>query len=117
MLAGKKSPIRGAFLSKLGDRPTLRLTTGGEGCKQVPFQTPGELELELDWFKDPTVWQIDLGGSLIGHRSDQTFDKKKLTIAPTPPVAGDITLKGDIKIDGYPVQLDGKVTAIECPKT
>ena len=71
----------------------------------MPFAPPGELEITLAWFKaGPEVGQINLGGSLIGNGAsgDQTFDKKKLTVTPAPPVAGDITLKGDIVVSKYP---------------
>ena len=118
-VAGKKLPIRGAFLSQIGDWPELRLTTGSEGCTQVAFAPPGELEITLTWMTagKPTVGQVTLGGSVIGNiGGDQTFDKAKLVVTPGPPQAGEVTLHGDIKANGYPVKLDGKVTVVACPK-
>ncbi len=117
-IAGVKLPIRGAFLSKIGDWPELKLTTGREGCKQVPYATPGDFEITLTWFKPaPTVSQIQLGGVRLGQvTADQTFDKAKLVVTPGPPAAGEVTLAGDLKVAGYAVKLDGKVTAVECPK-
>ena len=117
-IAGVKRPIRGAFLSKIGDRPELKLTTGAEGCKQVPFETPGDFAVTLTWFKPlPAVSQIELGGARLGQvMADQTFDKAKLVVKPGPPVAGEVSLAGEVKAAGYTVKLDGKVTVVECAK-
>ena len=117
-IAGKKLPIRGAQLSKVGSWPQLSLTTGAEGCKQVPFARDGDLSLELTWMKegDPSPGQVTLGGAMMKRVMDQRFDKKKLTVKPAPPVAGDVEIEGDIVVGGYPVKIDGKVTAVECPK-
>jgi hypothetical protein len=117
-VAGKKLAIRGARLSKVGDWPQLTLTTGAEGCKSVAFAREGDLKVELTWMKkdDPAPKQVSLGGAILKQTSDQRFDPKKLTIKPAPPVAGEIEIKADIVVGGYPVKLDGKVTAVECPK-
>lgn len=117
-IAGVKLPIRGAFLSKIGDWPELKLTTGAETCKSVPYATPGDFEMTLTWFKPaPAVGQIQLGGVRLGQVSaDQTFDKAKLVVTPGPAVTGEVTLAGEVKVAGYAVKLEGKVTAVECPK-
>lgn len=117
-IAGKKLAIRGARLTKVGDWPQLSLTTGGEACKPAAGAVEGELRVELTWMKkdDPVPGQITLGGSIMKPVMDQRFDRKKLSIKPAPPVAGEVEIKGDIVAGGYPVKLDGKVTVVECPK-
>jgi hypothetical protein len=117
-VAGKKLPIRGARLSMVGTWPQLELTTGGESCKHVPHEQESELRITLTWFDKakPEVSQVSLAGTRIKNVMDQTYDKKKITVKPTPPLAGEITLKADIKVMEYPVKLDGKVTAVACPK-
>jgi hypothetical protein len=118
-IAGKKLPIRFAKLDLSRDWPSLDLYTGGEACTQVPYARDSEFHVSLTWFgKDRTdVSQVSIGGSLLGDAIDQTFDKKKLTVTPMPLAPGELTIKGDITVNKYPVRLDGKVTAVVCPKT
>jgi hypothetical protein len=117
-IAGKKLPIRGARIDKIGDWPQLVLTTGGEGCKQVAYQRDGDFRVELTWMKpnDPSVSQVSLGGLLLKQASDQTFDKKQLTVKPAPLAPGELEIKADIVVMKYPVKIEGKVTAVACPK-
>jgi hypothetical protein len=117
-VAGKKLAVRGASLSTVGDWPQLTLTTGGDACSGGSAAT-GEMHVELTWFDKakPEVSQVSLGGSLLPQAIDQTYDKKKIKVTPAPPTAaGDVTLDADIKVNGYPVKLAGKVTATVCPK-
>lgn len=114
-VAGVKLPVRGARFGLSGGTRSLELFTGGEGCKQVAFQAPSELEVRFVWFDDkPEVRQLDLDGSLVGPHADQTFDKKKVSVSPNPTAAGEFTVNVDAKIMGYPVKVTGKVTAVEC---
>lgn len=117
-IAGKKLPVRGARVSAVGDWPQLELTTGGESCQQVPHQQDSELRVTLTWFKKdkPEVSQVSLAGTKIKNVMDQTYDKKKIVVKPAPPVPGPIELHADIKVMEYPVKIDGKVTAVACPK-
>ncbi len=117
-IAGKKLPIRFAKLDTSRDWPSLALYTGGEACKQVPFSSSSELRVSLTWFDKakPEVSQATIGGTLLGDASDQTFDKKKLTVTPMPLAPGELELAGDIVVSGFPVKLAGKVTAVVCPK-
>ena len=117
-VAGKKLPVRGARLSMVGSWPQLELTTGGESCKHVPHEQDSELRITLTWFDKakPEVSQVSLAGTRVKNLMDQTYDKKKITVKPTPPVAGELALHADIKVMEYPVKLDGKVTAVACPK-
>jgi hypothetical protein len=118
-IAGKKLPIRFAKLDISRDWPSLDLYTGGEACKQVPFAQDSELHVSLTWFDKakPDVSQIAISGSILNDAADQTFDKKKLTVTPMPLAPGELEIKGDVTVNGYPVKLDGKVTAVVCPKT
>jgi hypothetical protein len=115
-LAGVTLPIRGAQFSTLGSFRSLDLYTGAEGCKQVAFQTPSDLHVRLTWFHDgdPKVGQIDLDGTLVAPRADQTYDKTKVTVTPTPTAAGEFALAADVKVSGFPLKLSGKVTAVDC---
>lgn len=116
-IAGKKLAVRGASLSTVGDWPQLVLTTGGDACSGNA--ATGEMRVELTWFDKakPAVSQVSLGGSLLPAAIDQTYDKKKITVTPAPPTApGDVTLEANIQVNGYPVKLAGKVTAVVCPK-
>jgi hypothetical protein len=117
-IAGKKLAVRSAVYSMVGDWPSLELRTGGESCANKAYEVPSEFRISLTWFKkdDPAVSQVSLGGGLLPNQSDQTFDKKKLTVKPVPSGAGPVELHGDIKVMDYPVKLDGKVTAVVCPK-
>lgn len=117
-IAGKKLPIRFAKLDVSGNWPSLDLYTGGEACKHVPFAQDSEMRVSLTWFDKtkPEVSQVSIGGSILNDAADQTFDKKKLTITPMPLAPGELAIKGDITVTGYPVKLDGKVTAVVCPK-
>jgi hypothetical protein len=113
-IAGKKLPIRGAQISSNLGWVHLKLTTGGETCKSSSNR--GDLSVEISWKDkaDKEPFQVTLGGNLVPMSSDQTFDKKKLTVKPTPVVPGDIEIAGDITVMKYPVKLAGKVTAVEC---
>jgi hypothetical protein len=117
-IAGKKLPVRGARVSAVGDWPQLELTTGGEGCQQVPHQQDSALRVTLTWFKKdkPEVSQVSLAGTAIKNVMDQTYDKKKVVVKPAPAVAGPVEVHADIKVMEYPVKIDGKVTAVACPK-
>ncbi|MGZ3456528.1 MAG: hypothetical protein ACXVEF_43385 [Polyangiales bacterium] len=117
-VAGKKLPVRFARWSTQGDTRSLELFTGSEACKQVPFSPPSELRVRFVWFKpnEPKVSQMDASGSLVAQASDQTFDQKKVTFKPMPNGPGDTELHADVKLSGYPVKVDGKVTVTECPK-
>ena len=116
-IAGKKLAVRGAQLRKVGDWPELQLTTGGETCERKSGEQSGEFTVSFTWFKpEAPVSQVSLGGTLLPNKMDQTFDKKKLVVKPAPPAAGEVEIHGDIKVMDYPVKIDGKVTAVECPK-
>jgi hypothetical protein len=117
-IAGKKLAVRGATYSMVGDWPSLELTTGGETCEHKMYEAASDFRISLTWFKkdDPNVSQVSLGGQLLPNKMDQTFDKKKLTVKPVPSGPGEVELHGDIKVMDYPVKLDGKVTAVVCPK-
>ncbi len=117
-IAGKKLAVRGAVFSMVGDWPSLELTTGGETCDHKAYEAPSDFRVSLTWFKkdDPNVSQVSLGGQLLPNKMDQTFDKKKLTVKPVPSGPGQVELHGDIKVMDYPVKLEGKVTAVVCPK-
>jgi len=117
-IAGKKLPIRFAKLDTSRDWPSLELYTGGEACKQVAFTPSSELRVYLTWFDKakPEVSQVTIGGSILGDAADQTFDKKKLTVTPMPLAPGELEIAGDIVVNGFPVKLAGKVTAVVCPK-
>lgn len=112
-VAGKKLPVRGAQISTTGGWLHLKLTTGPETCKSW---SGGEMSVEISWKDkaDKEPFQVSLGGSLLKQSADQTFDKKKLTVKPTPIAPGEIEIAGDITVMKYPVKLAGKVTAIEC---
>lgn len=112
-IAGKKLPIRGAQLSTSGSWRTLKLTTGAETCKSW---SGGELTVEIGWKSKDDVdpHQVSIGGTLVKQAADQTFDKKKLTVKPSPVVAGEVEVSGDLMVMKYPVKLAGKVTAVEC---
>ncbi len=115
-VAGKKLPVRGAQISSNGGGWVhLKLTTGPETCKS--WQS-GEMSVEISWKEkaDKDPFQVSLGGSLLKQSADQTFDKKKITVKPTPVAPGEIEIAGDIEVMKYPVKLAGKVTAVECPK-
>lgn len=115
-VAGKKLPVRGAQISSSGSGWVhLKLTTGPETCKSW---SSGELSVEISWKSkdDKEPFQVSLGGTLLKQSADQTFDKKKLTVKPTPVAPGEIEIAGDIEVMKYPVKLAGKVTAVECPK-
>ena len=117
-IAGKKLPVRGARVSAVGDWPQLELTTGGESCERVPRQQDSGLRVTLTWFKKdkPEVSQVSLAGTQIKNVMDQTYDKKKIVVKPAPPVPGPVEIHADIKVMEYPVKIDGKVTAVACPK-
>jgi len=117
-IAGVKLPVRGARVSAVGDWPQLELTTGGEGCQQVPHQQDSALRVTLTWFKKdkPEVSQVSVAGTEIKNVMDQTYDKKKIVVKPAPAVAGPVEVHADIKVMEYPVKIDGKVTAVACPK-
>jgi hypothetical protein len=117
-IAGKKLPIRSAVFSMSGDWPSLELRTGGETCARKSGEKHSEFDVSLTWFKkgDPNVSQVSLGGEILPNKMDQTFDKKKLVVKPTPSGPGEIEIHGDIKVMDYPVKIDGKVTAVVCAK-
>lgn len=117
-IAGKKLPIRFAKVDTSRDWPSLELYTGGEGCKQVPFAPASELRVTMTWFDKakPEVSQVTIGGSVLGDASDQTFDKKKLTVTPMPLAPGELELSGDLVVSNFTVKLAGKVTTVACPK-
>lgn len=114
-VAGKKLPVRGAQISSSGSWVRLKLTTGPETCKSW---STGEMSVEISWKDkaDKEPFQVSLGGTLLKQSADQTFDKKKLTVKPTPIAPGEIEIAGDLEVMKYPVKLAGKVTAVECPK-
>lgn len=115
-VAGVKRPITFAKYETLGAFRNLELYTGAEGCTPVPFQRPGELTVRLTWFTadDPTVGQVTLDGILVSNRADQRYDKKKITVTPTPTGPGAYDLRANIVVMDYPVKLAGKVSAVDC---
>jgi hypothetical protein len=115
-IAGYKLPIRGARYELRGGWRSLELTTGSESCERKGGEVPGELGLQMTWFKEgPEVSQIDVTGTLLAQAGDQTFDKAKVTVSPNPGGPGELTLAADVTIGGYPVKLAGKVNAVVCP--
>jgi hypothetical protein len=117
-IAGQKLPVRGAFFRKTDQGTTLALTTGGETCAHATYELPSPLRVALDWpaKKGPAVGQIELGGMLVPTATDEAFDRSKLAVRPVPKGPGPVELHGDLQVLGFAVKLEGKVTAVECPK-
>nr|HEX4313784.1 hypothetical protein [Kofleriaceae bacterium] len=116
-IAGKKLAVHNAMISKVGDWPTLEITTGGETCDHKMGEQAGSFKIRMTWFKadKPEVSQIDLGGALLPQASDQTFDKKKITVDPAPPdKIEQVKIHADVVVDKYPVQIDGTVMPVVC---
>jgi len=117
-IAGKSFDLGNVMLEP-GDWPTLVLTSGGETCKHNADEKPGEVVLRLTWFKkdDPQVSQIELGGTMLPHAMDQTFDKTKITLDPAPPdKIVQTKIKANITVMGYPVEIHGSVVPEMCSK-
>lgn len=115
-IAGKKLPVRGAMISSSGSWQYLKLTTGGETCKSS--SNTGELSVEISWKDkaDKEPFQVSVGGTLVKNSADQLFDKKKLTVTPSPVAPGEVEIAGDLMVMKYPVKIAGKVTAVDCKK-
>jgi hypothetical protein len=118
VIAGKRLQVGNAYVEP-GDAPTLVLTTGKETCKHAAGEKQGEFVLRLTWFKkdDPTVSQIQLGGTMLPSAIDQTFDKKAISVNPGPPTKiTQVLMSADIKVSGYPVKIEGNVVPDICQK-
>lgn len=116
-VAGKKLAVHNAMISKVGDWPELELTTGGETCDHKMGEQAGAYKVTLTWFKPdkPEVSQIALGGSMLPPASDQTFDKKKVTVDPAPPdKIEQVKIHADVVVNKYPLKIDGTVTPVVC---
>jgi hypothetical protein len=119
-VAGKKLPIAGAALEQKADGRTLVLATGPATCGGFA-SGDGDLVAILRWRDKDEVWQADLMGRWLGAttHATQIFDAAKPTAEPNKAPADaktlDVVLGGGYTIDGYAVQLEGKVSAIVCP--
>jgi hypothetical protein len=116
-IAGKKFGVYNAMLRDVATRPQLVITTGTESCEAKPHEIRGNFIVTFHWFDKakPEVNQIDIEGALLPHYSDQTYDKKKVKIDPSPPTQmGQVKLDADIKIGKYPVAIHGTVLPVIC---
>jgi hypothetical protein len=52
---------------------------------------------------------------MLPQASDQTFDKKKITVDPAPPdKIEQVKIHADVVVNKYPLKIDGTVTPVVC---
>jgi hypothetical protein len=121
-VAGQKLPIHGVvFGAEATGERSIVLSSAGASCDGFPHAEDEDVEVVLHFQPNKDdVWEVELQGDWIdGDQASQIFDKGKLTATPTKAPAGattlDLALGGSTDVMGYPVALDGKVTAQVCP--
>lgn len=116
-IAGVKLPIRSVRF-RPGKWPELELSTGGETCAREAGERDGEFVVTLTWLDaaKPQVSQVTLAGTMLPTAMDQTFDKAKIVVDPSPPndKTTSIKLDGAITAYGYPLEVHGTVTPQQC---
>jgi hypothetical protein len=122
-IAGEPMPIHGASVRPQGDNFHLRLTRAPHKCSSA-FTEGYDFYLDVA-FKGGTKEDEPLKlqfaslmgdvfpGDPAGSKGKETFE---LSAEDVVTGTGDveITLKGEIDVGGYPVKLDGKVSARRC---
>jgi hypothetical protein len=122
VVAGKKLAIRGARIDtdKVGD-VSFTLSTGGETCARKDGEQPSPLVVTVSYRHDEPakIDKLELSGPLLGswRYGLRAPDAAKAIVKPSPPAAGEVELAIDVPVGDYPVKLEGKVTAVACPKS
>lgn len=114
-VAGKKFPVRLAKLEKRGDEVSLEISSGGTVCKGTGWEAGDELKMSFTFGKEK-LDRIWMGGDLVPQASESLVDEaKRFKVTPAVPAAGEVEIAADTTVNGYPVKIEGKFTAVECP--